>query len=365
MKRLIGLFVPLAMFTACSKTDSGGAAPGASSAPVASAASAPSAAPAPAKAAVGLPAGVKMSAPKTKQLGGKSITADVCKLDKSGTDMQSKDFTDAIRGLAPAPDGGVYVVDHEGKIRKYLVQSASPCELALDAKFGHGGILALDPDPKKSNELDTVQIDSKGTLYASGGNTKVRMITPDGTIMKICDDTGHFLVDRVTNDMYFNGQKVTVNGAKCDGKDMKYAGWLGASQPDIIDAANGVVFVNGSVGKDKKSTDKIGVYKPDGTKVALFGDLKGDGDICYAAGAQTCGIGQCVYDSNCRSLRAWTADGSKLVGAVDLNEMFGVSYSWPVKLVVLKDTSWAIFSQQGEGDKAPNYGFIARIAGLS
>jgi hypothetical protein len=358
------LFASLALLGACKK-DSGGAAPagsGASSAPVAVSASA---APAPAKADVGYPAGVKMSPPKAKQVGGTTIQADVCKLDKRGADMKDSDFANAIKGLAPAPDGGVYVVDNAGSVRKYLVQSPSPCELALDQKFGTGGILAVEPDAKKAKDYDTVQIDSKGTLYVSGYQ-KVQMVTADGKVTKICDDSGHFYVDRITNDMYFNGKKVTLNGTKCDSADIKWVGWVGQNQPELIDAAGGTVFVSGSVaGKDKSNTDKVGAFKSDGTKVALVGEKDGDGDICYAAGAQNGKLGLYVYDSNCRSLRVWATDGTKLIGVADLNELFGVSYSWPVKLVIGKDTSWAVFSQQGEGDKAPNFGFVARISGLN
>ena len=53
------------------------------------------------------------------------------------------------------------------------------------------------------------------------------------------------------------------------------------------------------------------------------------------AAVQACSLGFCVYDSNCRSLRAWSTDG-KLAGAGDLNALWGVSYSWPEKLVVTK-----------------------------
>ena len=167
--------------------------------------------------------------------------------------------------------------------------------------------------------------------------------------------------------MYFNRQKVTVNGAKCDGADMKFAGWPGDGQPDITDAVNGSVFVKGSVTPKgaKEGIDKAGVYKSDGTSVALVGDAKGDGDICYVAGIQSSPLGIAVYDSNCRSLRVWAADGSKLVGIADLNELLGVSYAWPADFVITKDAAWMAFGQQAEGDKAPNYGYVARISGLN
>src|SRR5439155_24938405 len=96
----------------------------------------------------------------------------------------------------------------------------------------------------------------------------------------------------------------------------------------------------------------------------LVADETGDGGVGFVSGVQACSLGSCVYDSNCRSLRAWSADG-KLVGAGDLNALWGVTYSWPEKLVVTKDAAWGTWSHvaSGSGDKLPHYGFIARMTG--
>ena len=319
-----------------------------------------------------LPASVKYDTPKPKDLGGKHIVAELCKLDTGGSVMQSSDFSHAIGGIAAAPDGSLYVVDHEGKLRKYTVQTPSPCQLALDTKFGTGGVLTLEPKPDDSKEYDTVSVDPKGNVYVSGGGAKAKMVTPTGQASAACDEWGRLYVDRTTGDAYLRDKRVKVAGGKCEPAEAKetWEGWPAKESPDVSDAANGMVFLKGSIKeKDGKSVDKIGVHKPDGKKIEIVGDEKGDGDICYVADVQPCGMGYCVYDSNCRELRAWSASGGKLVGAVDVNELFGVGYSWPEGMFVTKGVTWATFSQQGEKDDkadadAPHFGFVARITGL-
>lgn len=318
-----------------------------------------------------LPANVKLGTPKPADLAGKHVAAELCKLDTGASVMQSQDFDHAIGGIAAAADGSIYVVDHEGKLRKYTVQTPSPCQLALDTKFGQGGVLTLEPKPDDSKEYDTVSVDPKGNVYVSGGGAKAKIVTPAGQASPACDDTGRLYVDRTTGDAYLRDKKVKVQGGKCEPAEAKegFEGWPKDEHPDVADAANGFVFVKGSIKEHGKSVDKVGVHKPDGKKVEIVGDEKGDGDICFVADVQQCSLGYCVYDSNCRSLRAWSASGGKLEGAIDVNALFGVDYSWPEGLFVTKGVTWATFSQQGTaGDKAdaeaPHYGFVARITGL-
>jgi hypothetical protein len=320
-----------------------------------------------------LPANVKLDTPKPKELGGKHVVAELCKLDTGASVMQSQDFDKAIGGIAAAPDGSLYVVDHEGKLRKYTVQTASPCQLALDTKFGTGGVLALETKPEDSKEYDTVSVDSKGNVYVSGNGAKAKLVTPAGQASTACDEFGRFRVDRTTGDTYLRDKRVKVAGGKCDPAEAKetWEGWpTKDAHSEVLDAANGLVFLNGWIKEHGKMVTKMGVQKPDGKKVEIVGDEKGDGEICSAADMQPCSVGYCVFDANCREMRAWGAAGGKLVGAVDVNELFGVGYSWPEGLFVTKGVTWATFSQQGEKDEksdaaeAPHYGFVARITGL-
>jgi hypothetical protein len=369
MKRIgigLGLVATMAVISACSKdSGSSGAATAASGASASAAPAASSAAPAaPAKVEVGLPTGVKLDKPKAATIGGKTVTADICKLDKRGADMKSTDFAKAIRSVQPSADGGLFVLDSDAKIRKYTVQSASPCELALDTKWGTAGILTIEDNAKKADDYLTIQVDKTGNVYASGYQ-KVKMVTPTGTVSTVCgDDSGTLIIDRSSGDAYFNHKHVKIDAKSCDGDAVKFSGFGDDNQPDVIDAANGQLFVKGYTKAGKDNIDKVGLYKADGTSVAVVGDKDGDGDICYAQAAQSCSLGICVVDSNCRSLRAWGLDGT-LVGATDINALFGVSYSWPVDFFIGKDVAWAAFGQQGEGEKAPHFGFVARITGLN
>ncbi|HEX8790638.1 MAG TPA: hypothetical protein VF765_06775 [Polyangiaceae bacterium] len=319
-----------------------------------------------------LPASVKLEAPKPKDLGGKHVVAEVCKLDTAGSVMQSQDFSHAIGGIVAAPDGSVYLVDHEGKLRHYTVQT-SPCQLALDPKFGTGGVLAMEPKPDDSKEYDTVSIDPKGNLYVSGGGAKAKLVTPAGQVSTACEDTGRFFVDRVNGDTYLRDKRVTVAaGGKCEPVSAKetWEGWPAKdAHAEVEDAVNGLVFLDGWIKEKGKMVTKMGVHKPDGKKLELVGEEKGDGEICSSAAMQPCALGYCVLDANCREMRAWSTAGGKLVGAFDVNELFGVGYSWPEGLFVTKGVTWATFSEQGEKDdkadaEAPHFGFVARITGL-
>ena len=176
------------------------------------------------------------------------------------------------------------------------MQTPSPCQLALDTKFGTGGVLTLEPKPEDSKEYDTVSVDPKGNVYVSGGGAKAKLVTPTGQASAACDESGRLYVDRTTGDTYLRDKRVKVAGGKCDPAEAKetWEGWL----------------------------------------------------------------------------RAWGAAGGKLVGAADVNELFGVGYSWPEGLFVTKGVTWATFSQQGEKDnkadaaEAPHFGLVARITGL-
>jgi hypothetical protein len=322
---------------------------------------------------VALPATVKLGTPKAKDIGGKHIAAELCKLDTTASPMQSTDFDHAIGGIVQASDGSLFLVDHEGKLRKYTVQTPSPCELVLDSKFGQNGVLTLEPKPEDSKEYDTVSIDPQGNLYVSGNGAKAKLVTAAGQASPACDEFGKLYVDRQTGDAYLRDHRVTIKGGKCEAADAKetFEGWPKDSHPEVAAAANGMVFLKGSIKEpDKKTVDKVGIHHPNGKKVEIVGDEKGDGDICFVADVQPCSIGYCVFDSNCRSLRGWSATGGKLEGAADVNELFGVDYSWPEGLFVTKTVSWATFSQEGAAVPgsdagAPHFGFVARITGLN
>lgn len=318
------------------------------------------------KVSVSLPDAVKFEKPEPMQFDGKKVKAEVCKLDDRGKEMTSEDFSGAIGDIALVPDGSVYVIDPQAKLRHYLVQSDSPCELALDDDFGKGGVLSLDSDAEKAKNYNALAVDGKGHLFVSGWGPP-KKLSKDGKLKAICGDaSGKLVIDPSTGDAYVGRAHAKIDGEDCtvDSKDAVFDAYK--DTPEIDGAGGGKVFVFGGVGK----IDQVGVYKHDGKKVALFGKKDGDEDICNVHGIAACRFGVCVYDANCRSLRVWSADGSNFLGAGDLNKVVGLTYIWPVGITVGKDAAFMSFTQEQtdkpKGDeKSKYYGFIARVTGLN
>jgi len=119
-------------------------------------------------------------------------------------------------------------------------------------------------------------------------------------------------------------------------------------------------------GRDGKLKFRVG--KPGADKKKMEGE-----QICWARDADTCAAGLCVLDSNCRRLSAWDAKKGTLVDAVDINELLGVFYSWPVDLVMAKGgVSYLAISHKEKGPENPpkdykdmSVGMIFRIKGLN
>ncbi len=287
---------------------------------------------------------------KPGKLGDKEVKAELCKMDKSGSDMHDEWFHKALRDAAIGPDGALYVLDHEVKVRKYLNQKADGCELALDKSFGKDGI--LDIGLTKEAFADKISVDKDGAVYVD--DKKIVNGKPE----KFCSD----VIAGPASPNVFSRSKV-VTDAKCEGKEIEWKGWSKDGSPDVLAALAEGVLVKGSVKEGEKNVTKVGLQTPDGAQKTIVGKADGDESICYAHGAAMCGGSICVVDGNCKALRVWKPDGA-FVGKLDLYDMTGLGIMPRVVRVGPKGEVFVIGSADGKGDDKEDHGVVVRLTGI-
>jgi len=308
-------------------------------------------------------------------LGGKELRAEVCQLDTSAPVMKHEWFGQAIRSMAMAPDGALYVLDHEYKARRYLVQPGEWCKLALDRHFGKDGVLAFPGN----EEMESIAVLDDGTLV--GIRFGATHHYKDGKFeTKSCGGLKGVFVDGKTGFSSFGGEIETVDLESCSTTKWNYTGWdprdklgvdfLRSFGPDrLMAAAIGGVHYVAIHGADGKQKVKFGKDRDDKSK-------KEGEQICYAQDADLCGAGLCVVDSNCRRLSAWDPKKGTFVGSVEIGDLLEVFYPWPMDLVMGKSGTFLSASHKEkqpedaredarEDAKELHVGMIFRIEGLN
>jgi hypothetical protein len=298
---------------------------------------------------------------KSATFGGKEVSAEICKLDETGPMMGHESFDKAIRGVAAAPGGLVYVLDHEGKLRRYTSSKGGECVLTLDKGFGEGGILTLEADAEKADYFDTLTIDGKGDVYVSGFIAAPRKVS-GGTATTACKDTGRLFVDTKGSSAFQRKNQVDL-AADCKATEVKHDLGKEASTDMFVPFGADVLAAYSQKEKDKN------VYKvallSGGKKKWAVGDADGDGQMCNIGSVTSCGLGVCAVDANCRSLKVIDTSG-KLLGATKINDLLGLSYPWPRGLSIGDGTAYMAATHKGnaKGDDR-NYGMVFRIKGLN
>lgn len=347
------LMLTLAAGTACGSKDKGGTS---SAKPEASGASSSSSKPAAAaKVEVVLPP-IKKQDQKPQTLGGKTLKGEVCKFDKAGPVMKDESFSKALRDVAFAADGKIYVLDDEVKLRRYTNQSADGCELALDKSFGKDGI--LDIGLKRDAWHDTLSVDKAGAVYVSqefGSGDSKKIV--DG---KVSDQCGGDIQTSPSATVVMSNL-VEIKDGKCDAPKLELKG-TAIESPQVMSVFGDVLGVKGTIKEGDKNVIKGALYGLDGTQKVLVGKADGDEDIYFAHDVMACSLGICVVDGNASSLRVWKADGS-FVGKVDLDDLFGIDIM-PQHGAEVKGALWISGSANAEKDDDKNdYGIITRITG--
>ncbi|MBK8257452.1 MAG: hypothetical protein IPK82_32890 [Polyangiaceae bacterium] len=273
-------------------------------------------------------------------------------------------FDRAIRGVAPAPDGSVYVLDHEAKLRKYTVAKGASCDLILDTKFGQAGILTILPDAKEADSFDTLAIDGKGNVYISGFIAKAKKVA-GGQVSEACSKSGRLYVDPKGSAAYLGSDKVDLD-AGCKPTPFKADVAKDDGSPQILSPAGADVIgvFNGKV-KDKW-VYKVGLFDGSGKKTFLAGEMEGDAKMCNVGTVAACGAGICVVDANCRGLKAFDKSG-KIQGSVAIGSLIGLSYPWPRAFALGADAAYLAATHAAVDSKADKmqYGMVFRIKGLN
>lgn len=302
-------------------------------------------------------------------LGGKALTAEACLLDTSAPDMTHEWFNQAIRGLVAAKDGSLYVLDHEQKVRHYLVEPGETCKLALDPSFGAHGVFTL-PTP-----ADSISILDDGTIaaYTLGKLMRIQGGKVDSLNCSVKSVNG----GGKTGFNFFGSEAEKVEiGTECKATSWKFAGWptgeKGASVQFIQEMGKDVL-----VAASIEGTHYVAIHGADGKlKIKVGKDREKDKAkdeelICWARDAKPCAAGLCIVDSNCRKMTAYDVKKGTLVGSIEIGNLLGLHYPWPSALVVGKGVSWIAASNKlvrpADAPKdAPdvNVGLIFRVKGL-
>lgn len=311
-------------------------------------------------------------------LAGKELSAEACLLDTSVPEMKDEWFSNALRGFAAAPDGSLYAIDNDQKIRHYIPEPGDTCKLAIDASFGDKGLLKLPEDPERIMVLDD------GTLVITAWRKLHKYV--GGKIESVDCDVKDVFPDGKTGFWHSGDEAKRVDiAAACKETEWKYKGWDAPKPEKGKDPEKFSIQSIRPWEKDFlvhmtiKGDHYLGIHSPDGKlKIKLGKDrekdknLRDGEDICWAADIEKCAAGLCVLDSNCRRLSAWDPKKGEMIEAVEVGELIGLFYPWPVALVSTKGVSYmAVTNKEKKPENAPkdakefSHALIFRIKGLN
>ena len=256
-----------------------------------------------------------ITAPADKELtlGDKKTHLVVCKLDVSAPTISDKDWWHhTVTSMAVAPDGSLYVVDHEQKIRHYVNQSEKGCELALEG--------VRDFQSSRGSFINAAWVDNKGTVYFDWHKKPQRI--RGNEVDEWCSD--YIRADAWSPLVIADGN--VTHGEGCSGKYAK--GLLKGFDPSVpqydqpkVVGLFGEELVSEGVDLEKgKSIHKVGVHGLDGTRRLVLGGH--DEEMLWSIKhATACDGDLCVLDApiSRSSVFRWTRDG-KFVGKLSLSD---------------------------------------------
>lgn len=276
---------------------------------------------------------------KKVTFGGKDLSAEACMLDTSVPDMKDEWFSNAMRGMAAAPDGSLYVIDNNKMVRHYIPQAGDSCKLGIDATFGDKGILKLPEDPERLFVL------ADGTLVANSWNSSQKIV--NGKVESFNCHVDEIFADGKSGMQRAMDQlrRIDISGG-CKETEWKYTGWeppkpekgkdpISYSVQRVIPWDKDFLLHVSLVGDHY-----LGIHSADGKLKVKIGkdankdkDVKEGEDICWAADMGKCSSGLCVLDSNCRRLTSFDPKKGSMVESIKLRDLLGLSYPWPVAMV--------------------------------
>ncbi len=301
-----------------------------------------------AKVAVELPK-YKPGTAKPSDLGGAKLTVTLCKFDAKTPMPIADSFSDAVGGMAFAPDDSLWLIDGDGKVRHYVNQDPAGCELALDTKVGEGGIFTV-PDSKADERIG---VDKSGVVYFNTGMGPKRIVA--GKIESIdCSSSGRIAAGR-ESDVVFVGNYPLKDG-KC-GEKLELKEWKNDPFTEIMFVEKDGLDVKGTFEDGGSRVGQGAFHDFSGERKIAVGKKDGDEDIFYTHDVFGCALGLCVVDGNASSLRVWKKDGA-FVGKVNLDDLTGVDV-FPTQGEYAAGAMWIGGAGHDDMDKYP--AFIAKI----
>jgi len=299
-------------------------------------------------------------------LGSMALLAERCAIN--GPVLEARDAFDAIRAIAWVGDAAVYLLDHEGLLRRYVDVGDEACVLTVDGAFGDHGTLALGAS--EAERPRTLAADSQGHLYASSPLAGTHRLTGDHVDYH-CDTAGRVTVapGGVNGFGLFGtgpARRITFDDHGC-----QVAEWVPVEVPSILESVSFVddhtVLVGGQDGREGPHTARL--YDLEGQpQGAAFGseDASAADRLCYTHAAFPCAAGLCVLDGNCRVMLARRRDGT-IAGRAELSVMTGLLAPWIVPPVYIEHgmTFFAAAAPEVQADGTRHFvGQVFRLHGL-
>lgn len=304
---------------------------------------------------------IEVFEPTSVALGSMALLAERCSL--SGPPLQARDAFDAMRAIAWTGDAGVYVLDGEGALRRYLDMGDEACVLTPDGAFGRGGVLTF-PDPPEGWAPRSMAVDGAGHLYVSSPLGGTYRLTGDH-IDYHCDTVGRVSISRDGASgfgLFGTGpaRRIQFGETGCTQSE-----WVPLEVPSILESISFVddarVVVGGQDGREGPHTARL--YDLEGHPLeAAFGseDASAADRLCYTHAAFPCAAGLCVLDGNCRTILARGDDGT-VVGRADLATLTGLAAPWIVAPAGIDHGMTFIGAAQPEVASDGTRSFVASI----
>ncbi len=269
-----------------------------------------------AAAVVEVPPIARLSPAQVFDFAGTVTTMQLCRMDASAPTIFASDSSLARAPLAAAPDGSLWVLDHQKKLRHYVNRAPRGCELVLDQAFGDHGM--LDLAALGSERYGRVLVDARGVVYLSGDTTKKLQ---GGKLVEHC--AGEWMrTDPTTKLAIGNRTSVTKDGA-CEATNASFGGFdpkaPAYASPKAIGFFGDEIVVHGVDMDGTREIDEVGLHAPNGAQRIKMGGKSGDEALTSPEAATKCGDDLCVFGTmfDDIGISRYTRDG-KLVQKVRL-----------------------------------------------
>jgi len=307
--------------------------------------------------------------PAAQTAGTMTVTAQVCTLD--GPELVGEDSFRAVGPVAVTPDGHLYLIDAQYKVRRYTVQPGEGCALQMDTTLGEGGLLGLGEGLGRRPE--SITSDARGHVFVSSSMNGTWRITGTNTDYHCQETRGKLTINgqgSVGFALFGSGtpQKVSFTDTGCSVAEWTY------SEPfervDSVTFVGNRVLLGGSDNAEGRPGPHLArFYNEAGApQGARFGDttdnLSAADHFCHVHGGVECRAGLCVVDGNCRKVRVFN-NNREVQGIVDLMRLLGLRYPWIAGVTPPRQGTAYVSSVQERGQGTRVYqGLVFRVTGL-